>query len=172
MRINIYIKKYILLPWESTTFFKSWVKKQLAYPELCAAVWSAKHRCWICAISTTKEAQNIKELYNEVYINCLHSTSPPQCLNYWGLLQHLGVVIYTGLQSSHINHCSVLPEDWKSYLLDLLLTSLRDLYWVADSSLLTARTFPPSFYHRHWCRPACRCCAELTQWQTALPVNY
>lgn len=42
----------------------------------------------------------------------------------------------------------MLPEAQRSCLLDVLLTSLRDLYWGADSSELTARTFPPCFYNQ------------------------
>lgn len=53
----------------------------MGHPEPCAALWSAKHHCWICAFSPTAEAQNIEEPYNEVYVNCLHPTRFLQCLN-------------------------------------------------------------------------------------------
>lgn len=163
------IKKKVfgLIALGSNCFLRELDKKALGSPELRVAVRSAKGCCWGCAVATTEEQRGAAQSVHKV--SAFSKSSAVR--NPSGAVAALGSGC-TGLQSCHINRCSVVAEACKSCLLDLLLTSLRDLYWVADSSLLTARPFPQSFYQRRCCRPACRCCAELTQWQTALPGNY
>lgn len=117
------IKTFGLVASGSNCFLRQLDKKALGSPELRVAVWSAKGCCWGCAVATTEEQRGATRSVHKVSA----FSESPAVREPSGAVAALGSGC-TGLPSCHINHCSVVPEACKSCLLDLLLTSLRDLY--------------------------------------------